>query len=106
MRYLQNNKTLIKNLKRIVNIIAIAFILYLFVDLLMINNNCLLKQYATKKRLKTLQTETVSLKKNNKDLEEENNKLENDPSAVEKIAREKYGMQRKDEKVIRFFGND
>jgi cell division protein FtsL len=106
MRYLQNNKTLIENLKKVANIIAIAFILYLFIDLLIINNNCLLKQYATKKKLQTLQTETAILKKNNKDLENENDRLENDPSAVEKIAREKYGMQRKDEKVIRFFTND
>lgn len=41
------------------------------------------------------------LTKTNKDLRKEKEKLENDPTYVEKIAREKLGMARKDEIILK-----
>lgn len=41
------------------------------------------------------------LTKANEELKEEKEKLENDPSYVEKIAREKLGMARKDEIILK-----
>ncbi|MCQ9206635.1 MAG: septum formation initiator family protein [Omnitrophica bacterium] len=41
------------------------------------------------------------LKKTNKELREEKEKLENDPTYIEKIAREKLGMARKGEIILR-----
>ncbi|MBL7157988.1 MAG: septum formation initiator family protein [Candidatus Omnitrophica bacterium] len=41
------------------------------------------------------------LNKTNEELEEEKKKLETDPTYIEKIAREKLGMVRKDEIVLR-----
>jgi len=41
------------------------------------------------------------LNKTNEELEEEKKKLETDPTYIEKIAREKLGMVKKDEIVLR-----
>jgi len=41
------------------------------------------------------------LKKANKELREEKEKLENDPTYIEKIAREKLGMARKGEIILK-----
>jgi len=41
------------------------------------------------------------LKKANKELKKTNEKLENDPSYAEKVAREKLGMAKKDEIILR-----
>jgi len=41
------------------------------------------------------------LNKTNRELEKEKEKLENDPIYVEKIAREKLGMARKDEIILK-----
>ena len=46
-------------------------------------------------RYKQLQAEVLQLK-------QETNLLQNDPFYIEKIAREKYGLSRPDEKVYRF----
>ena len=41
------------------------------------------------------------LTKTNLELEKEKNRLENDPSYIEKIAREKLGMAKKDEIILK-----
>ena len=47
-----------------------------------------------------MQQELESLQEEKKKLEEEKDKL-NDPEQIEKIAREQYGMAKKDENVYR-----
>ena len=46
-----------------------------------------------------LENEIRALEEENKHLQIEKDKIENDPEYIEKIAREKYKMKKKDEKV-------
>lgn len=50
---------------------------------------------------RNLQKRIEILKKTNKELREEKEKLEKDPTYVEKIAREKLGMARKGEIILK-----
>ena len=54
-----------------------------------------------KEENRNLEKRIEVLTKTNEELEKEKEKLENDPSYVEKIAREKLGMARKDEIILR-----
>ncbi len=99
------------SLKSIINhkITSIFFkllIIYIFIDILILNNNSILKCFSSKAEVKRLKTELAKMQKENSALQKENKKLENDPQAIEKIAREKYGMQKSNEKVYRFVTED
>ena len=54
-----------------------------------------------KEENRNLEKRIEVLTKTNEELEKEKEKLENDPSYVEKIAREKLGMTRKDEIILK-----
>ena len=54
-----------------------------------------------KEKNRNLERRIDILRKTNEDLRKEKEKLENDPSYVEKIAREKLGMAKKDEIIIK-----
>ena len=54
-----------------------------------------------KEKNRNLKRRIEVLTKTNRELKAEKEKLENDPSYVEKIAREKLGMTRKDEIVLK-----
>ncbi|NQU95365.1 MAG: septum formation initiator family protein [Candidatus Omnitrophica bacterium] len=54
-----------------------------------------------KEENRNLEKRIEALTKTNEELAEEKEKLENDPSYVEKIAREKLGMARKDEIILK-----
>jgi cell division protein FtsB len=62
----------------------------------------LLSCYQTRKTNKLLKEEYQSLKINNEELKKQIEDLKNNPEAWERIAREKYGMQKKGEKIIIF----
>ncbi|MBT8333792.1 MAG: septum formation initiator family protein, partial [Deltaproteobacteria bacterium] len=51
-----------------------------------------------------LEQETKELIQANKDLQAEIERLKNDPAYLEQIAREKYGMLKKNERVFDFSG--
>ena len=54
-----------------------------------------------KEENRNLERRLEILKKANKELKEEKERLENDPTYVEKIAREKLGMARKGEIILK-----
>ena len=54
-----------------------------------------------KEKNRNLKHRVEVLTKTNRELRAEKEKLENDPSYVEKIAREKLGMTRKDEIILK-----
>ena len=54
-----------------------------------------------KEENRNLEKRIEILKRTNKELKKEKEKLENDPSYVEKIAREKLGMVRKGEIILK-----
>ena len=54
-----------------------------------------------KEENRTLENRIEILLKTNDELRKEKERLENDPSYVEKIAREKLGMARKDEIILK-----
>lgn len=55
-----------------------------------------------KEQLERLQLKTVELQEKNDTLSKEIDRLQNDPSYLEKIAREKYGLLKKNERVYDF----
>ena len=54
-----------------------------------------------RKNNRNLERRIEILTKANEELKKEKEKLENDPSYIEKVAREKLGMTRKDEIILR-----
>lgn len=91
---------------KITSLLFKLLIIYIFIDILIINNNSIIKCISSKAEVKRLKTELARMQKENASLQKENKKLENDPQAIEKIAREKYGMQKSNEKVYRFVTED
>jgi len=82
--------------------IGILFLL-IFLTLLLIlstGKRGFIQHYRIRQERKRLQRELESLQAEKKRLEEEKDKL-NDPEQIEKIAREQYGMAKKDEHVYR-----
>ena len=55
--------------------------------------------YRFKDQKNTLEQEIIALEKENKELQDLKEKIEKDPQQIEKIAREKYKMKKKDEQV-------
>jgi len=90
--------------KRGMGILALsAFLILLF--LLSIGNRGFIHQFRTWHNRARLREEIEILKSVRMELEEEKKKLE-DPEVIERIAREKYGMARKNEKVYRVVPED
>ena len=52
--------------------------------------------------LQSLQEKTIDLQAENKQIQRENNRLINDPEYIEKVAREKQGLLKKNERVYDF----
>jgi cell division protein FtsL len=80
-------------------LVGVLFLVTLII-LLSIGRRGFYRQFLIAQEKKRLEREIVALKEELKRLEEEIEKLK-DPEYVEKIAREKYGMAKKNEKVYR-----
>jgi len=65
----------------------------------------LLKLYKIKTERKIIQKKIAVLRENREKLKEEKNKIENDLSYIEKIAREKYKMVKPGEKIFKVVDN-
>ena len=81
--------------KRIIHIAVVIFIL----TAIFLPGFAKLESLREKNR--NLEKRIEILMKTNKELAKEKEKLENDPSYIEKIAREKLGMTRKDEIILK-----
>lgn len=80
--------------------ILFILVLFTFLFLLSIGKRGFIQQFRVRLQRRQLKKEIVALKEEKKRLEKEKEKL-NDPETIEKIAREEYGMARKNEKVYR-----
>lgn len=94
----ENLAETVKENKRAAAIVVAAFLLFLYV---MFNNNGIVARI----RLEMDKTEALErirvAEEEQKKLKDQSKALDGDPKAVEKVAREKYGMVRENEKVYK-----
>ena len=86
-----------KRLLTIFVVVLIAIILWLFAG-----PKGVFRYYRLRKEIEAVKTEASVLEKQNISITEEINRLENDPSYLEDVAREDYGLVRKNEIVFDF----
>jgi cell division protein FtsL len=84
-----------KRLRQLVLFVILVVIIVIFVT--GPRGTYQLYKFTTQK--KELKKEIINLESEKSDLEQVKNKIENDPEYIEKVAREKYKMKKKDEKV-------
>lgn len=85
-------------------IVRYAFIIFMLMGLgfLIFNDSGYIKYFKLKDEVNELNTELEEKKKANTNLEAEIDSLKDkNPAKIEKVAREKYGMMKKGEKVIK-----
>ena len=90
-----NKKSIKRRRRRWIFSFIVLLILLFFLS---IGKRGFIQHIRIKSEQHRLKREIVSLEKEKERLEEEKKKL-NDPEHIEKIAREKYGMAKKNEKV-------
>ncbi len=97
-----SNKVKNKKLNpRFLKIILSIFILLLVYFLFISGPRGSWQLYKSDREKQQLQEDIQKLELRKAELDSEKNKLENDPGYIEKIAREKYNMKKKGEKVYR-----
>ena len=84
-----------KRLKKILIISAFAILVIFFAT----GQRGTIQFVSFSKQKSDLENEIKTLEEKNKQLKIEKEKIETDPAYIEKIAREKYKMKKKDEKV-------
>jgi cell division protein FtsB len=94
----ENLADTVKENKRATVIVAAAILLFLYV---MFNNNGIIARIQLEME-KTEALEQIRIaEEEQKKLKDQSKALDGDPKAVEKVAREKYGMVRENEKVYK-----
>ncbi len=96
---LKNEKNKKKVLQWLWRACYISIIFYVLIG----GRNSVRSCVVTKIKSKEMMKEYTLLKDENNKLRSVNNELKNNPKAVEKLAREKFGMQKSNEKVYRFY---
>ncbi len=81
----------------ILGFIALGLIYFLFLS----GSHNVVRYFRQKAQKENLIREIDSLKVQKAKLKSESERLKNDPDYIEKIAREKYNMKKKDEKVYK-----
>jgi len=99
-RYLRARYSRI-NISRKMAIILLAGSTALIIMLFTIGDVGFINLWKAQKKLDTMNNEIEILEKETKLLEQNNENLKNDPFALEKIAREKYGYIKPGDKVFR-----
>jgi cell division protein FtsB len=79
--------------------VALAFFLLLFQDIF--GAHGLLAMHREKNKINQVQSENQKLNQENQDLSQHIEKLKTDPSAIEKIARDRMGLARPGELIFR-----
>jgi len=77
----------------------IALIVLVILSVFLTGNRSLIKLYSLYLDKNTMQQHKEELIQQQQDLETEIEKLKNDPEYIEKVAREKYNMKKKNEEV-------
>lgn len=88
--------------KKPVRIIAWTVIIIFLVLTLFLGRNSFLKVISKKVEVAKLEQKIRDLQVENERLIQENHELKTNPEVIEKLAREKLGYQKSDEKVFRF----
>ncbi|MEJ2053737.1 MAG: septum formation initiator family protein [Calditrichaceae bacterium] len=94
------NKAQILNKKQI-RLIAIAVVILVFLVIYLVGPRGTIRMIRVTQRKHDLQEEIQALEKTKVELDSIKNRLENDPTYLEKVAREEYNMKKEGEKVIR-----
>ena len=84
--------------KRLSAVLAVAFVIGMYV---LFNNKGIIQRVKLERERKEMIQKIQQAEKEQKQLQEQSKALEGDKKAVEKVAREKYGMVREGEKVYR-----
>jgi cell division protein DivIC len=84
-----------KNKYLVVSLLFLLFVLFL-------DSRNIFNQYSRYRELKNLEKSHRELSRLNKELERDNRQLQTDHTEIEKVAREKYYMKRKNETVFLF----
>ncbi len=84
--------------KKLSAILAVALVVLLYV---LLNNQGVIQRIRLEREKKELLQKIQVLEKEQIQLQEQSKALEGDKKAIEKVAREKYGMVREGEKVYR-----
>lgn len=92
--------------KPIFRLLYFAAILFLLSWILLWGQNSFFRTWNTKRKVDALEEQVNALKAKNDSLTQENYRLKTSPDAAEKVAREKFGFTRDNEKVFRFVQPD
>ena len=84
--------------KKLSAILAAAFVILLYV---LFNNQGVLQRVKLEREKKEMLQKIEKAEQEQKQLQDQSKALDGDKKAVEKVAREKYGMVREGEKVYR-----
>ncbi len=84
--------------KKLTALVAVAFLVFLYV---LFNNNGLVQRYRLERSKVELTRKIKEAEEQQKRLQDQSRALDGDPKAIEKVAREKYGMVRQGDKVYR-----
>jgi cell division protein DivIC len=79
-------------------LVTLLFLLFI----LLLDNRNLISQYNRYKELRSLRTAASDLGARNRQLQRENEAIRSNPIEIERVAREKYYMKRKNETVFLF----
>lgn len=88
--------------KKTIRIIYMVIIVVLLSSTLFFGRNSFFNVMRKKIEISKLQKKVDQLKAENEQLRKENHSLKTDPEVIEKIAREKLGFSKSEEKVYRF----
>lgn len=88
--------------RRIIAITIDGVIVFLLLFLLFFDANSFLNVSRAKKEYKKIYVRTEELKDANQELKKQIKAVDDNPQMWEKLAREKYGMQKSDEKIYHF----
>lgn len=89
-----------KTLKR-KNLLVMAFIGTVVLSFMMFSNRGILQRFNLESQRREMLEKIEQARQEQHRLQEQSHALDNDPKAIEKVAREKYGMIREGETVYR-----
>jgi cell division protein FtsB len=92
--------------KKPVKIISWAIIIVVVLFMFFLGRNSFLKVILKHNEAAKLQKKVELLQIENEKLRKENEELKTNPDTIEKVAREKLGYQKSDEKVFRFLKSE
>ena len=88
--------------KKLLSYTGLFFALLVFLWIVFVPDSGILDMFRSRQKLEKLQAENIKLEQENKVLQEEIDKLQNDPAYIEEKARKEYGMLKENEVLYIF----